>query len=138
MKIVVLVFLIIIQNVVMASEKIFIGSISLTEPKIFVFHKTRTGQVEIYVEAFIDWGDDQERESESVEEVIPQLKLGKKRKIFYKGNLVGKVNGLIRRNYMIKSLMDIVTEKETYCSTYYKKDDCVSIDTRYNVYLVLH
>lgn len=138
MKIVVLVFLIIIHNVAMASEKIFIGSISLTEPKIFEFHKTRTGQVEIYVEAFIDWGDDQERESESVEKVIPQLKLGKKRKIFYKGNLVGKVNGLIRRDYMIKSLMDIVTEKETYCSTYYKENDCVSIDTRYNVYLVLH
>ncbi len=138
MKIFTLIFLIIIQNVALASEKIFIGSISLTEPKIFEFHKTRTGKVEIYVEAFIDWGDDPARESESVVKVIPQLELGEKREIFYKGNLVGKVNGIIRRDYMIKSLMNIVTEKETYCSTYFKEDDCVSIDTRYNVFLVLH
>tara|TARA_R110002073_G_scaffold125510_9_gene270079 strand:+ start:612 stop:1034 length:423 start_codon:yes stop_codon:yes gene_type:complete len=125
-----------VSSMVMASEKIFIGSVELAEPTNFKIVKNKSGQAVVFAEAVIDWGRETNRESGSVMKVIPALNI-KGREISYKGVIVGKIDGAFQPGYMKKELMDIVIEKEYYCSIFYKKDDCVETTLRYNVFLFL-
>lgn len=136
MKLSVLLLLAILSTSAMAYDKILVGTFLSGSPSTIKFYKTRAGEVGIYAETYRDEEDGSE---ESFSKIIPDLEVKGKRDLYCRGKYAGK---LARMFYSSgsrskKSVMEVVTEKEVYCSSYYGEDDCISTAIRYNIFLII-